>query len=47
MASLIVISYALGNGVGGGAHSEEPAHHFLPRANFGESAVFVSVEVDF
>ncbi len=37
---------ALGDRAGSTADAEEPAHHFLPRADLGEGAVEAGIEVD-
>ena len=43
----VVGRHRLGDGVGGAAHAKEPAHDFLARADFGESAVFAGVLIEF
>ena len=42
----VVGRHALGDGPGGAAHPEEPAHHLLPGADLGEGAVAARVQVD-
>ena len=42
----VVGGHALGDGAGGAAHAEEPAHDLLAGADLGERAVAARVEVD-
>ena len=42
----VVGRHALGDRAGGAADAEEPAHHFLARADLGKRAVAARIEID-